>query len=114
VNEGQFQKKSGGPQRPPEFYPFWDYVLLSQSYQLRRMSPWFACSMTAATLRQTAAAAAIEKKAIHMAPSSYRGFIEFPSGLQRTRGKAADNAVPGGMFLMELSHQSRTVSFHGR
>jgi len=38
------------------------------------MSPWFAWIMTAATLRQIAAAEAIEKKAIHMGPSSYRGF----------------------------------------
>jgi hypothetical protein len=30
--------------------------------------------MTAATLRQTAAAAAIEKKAVHMVPSSVREF----------------------------------------
>jgi hypothetical protein len=36
--------------------------------------------MTAATLRQTAAAEAIEKKAIHMVPSSYRGFHRVPSG----------------------------------
>jgi hypothetical protein len=36
--------------------------------------------MTAATLRQTAAAEAIEKKAIHMVPSSYREFHRVPSG----------------------------------
>jgi hypothetical protein len=36
--------------------------------------------MTAATLKQTAAAEAIEKKAIHMVPSSYRGFHR-PIGL---------------------------------
>ena len=33
--------------------------------------------MTAATLKQTAAAEAIEKKAIHMVPSSIAGSAEF-------------------------------------
>jgi hypothetical protein len=36
--------------------------------------------MTAATLRQTAAAEAIEKNAIHMVPSSYRGCHQAPIG----------------------------------
>jgi hypothetical protein len=49
--------------------------------------------MTAATLRQTAAAEAIEKKAIHMVPSSIAGSIEFHRVAQNARGKAADNAA---------------------
>jgi hypothetical protein len=51
--------------------------------------------MTAPTLRQTAAAEAIEKKAIHMVPSSIAGSIEFHRVARMLGGKAADNAAAG-------------------
>jgi hypothetical protein len=70
------------------------------------MSPWFAWIMTAATLRQTAAAEAIEKKPIHIMPSSsIAGSIEFHRVGRKSRWKAADNAAPVRGFLVELSRQ---------
>jgi hypothetical protein len=69
--------------------------------------------MTAATLRQIAAAEAIEKKAIHMVPSSYRGFHRVPSGCTKFSMKAADNARPVRGFPMEPVFVSPKISFCG-
>jgi hypothetical protein len=66
--------------------------------------------MTAATLRQTAAAEAIEKKAIHMVPSSYRRFESI--GLREIlAGKPLTNARPDRGFLVELRFAVPKISF---
>src|SRR3569833_263316 len=63
--------------------------------------------MIAATPRQIAVAEAIEKKAIHIMPSS----IAAPaSPSKRTRRKPADNAAAGLRFLMEPKFPARNLS----
>jgi hypothetical protein len=52
--------------------------------------------MTAATLRQMAAAAAIENRAIHMLRSSLAGSIGFAKA--KRRRQAADNAIRRPLF----------------
>jgi hypothetical protein len=65
--------------------------LLSQSdatqqiAQPRIVSPWFACTITAATLKQIAAAEAIEKKLIQFMNTSTAGSIEFHHEDEKSR-----------------------------
>src|SRR5437016_3171378 len=68
--------------------------------------------MTAATLKQTAAAEAIEKQAIHMMPSPIAGSTKFHRVAWNSRWKAADNAEPRRRFLMELSDVSSISGRH--